>query len=128
MGKSVPIAASVNLLDNFSSEEQLTNFTFRESVGPLMWPATPIKIDIFDPVLAAARHFAFPKLISWYTALGIRGYVKGTSSIGVTSCGNSTSGLRFHVFASTDYASKAADRRSISGGMVMCWSDYVLAP
>ncbi|CAB1111466.1 unnamed protein product [Ectocarpus sp. CCAP 1310/34] len=53
--------------------------------------------------------------------LGILGYVVRTSDLGITFRRGSLAGLSMEeVFADADYASKAADRRSVSGGLVMC--------
>ena len=48
------------------------------------------------------------------------GYVRRTSSFGVTFQRGSEGGLNLQAFADADYASKAADRRSVSGGFVIC--------
>ena len=45
-------------------------------------------------------------------------YLKSTSQFGITF--QRGSGLQLEVFADSDFASKATDRRSISGGAVMC--------
>ena len=52
-------------------------------------------------------------------ALGILGYVRRTSSFGITFWRGSVGGLNLQVFVDADYASKAADRMSVSGGLVM---------
>ena len=49
-----------------------------------------------------------------------------TSDLGITFRRGSVAGLSMEVFADADYASKAADRRSVSGGLVMCGGDVFL--
>lgn len=56
----------------------------------------------------------------WRETLGILGYVRWTSSFGITSERGTVGGLIMQVFADADYASKAAYRRSVSEGLVMC--------
>ena len=54
-------------------------------------------------------------------------YIKGTSEDGVTFRRGTLSSISLEVFASADYASKATDRRSVSGGAIIhggasvCW-------
>ena len=47
-------------------------------------------------------------------------YINGTSEYGITFQRGTLSGISLEVFADADYASKATDRRSISGGLIMC--------
>ena len=47
-------------------------------------------------------------------------YINGTSEYGITFQIGTLSGISPEVFADADYASKATDRRSVSGGLVMC--------
>lgn len=45
-------------------------------------------------------------------------YVRGTSRLGITfqrGCG-----VELELFVDSDFASKATDRRSVSGALVMC--------
>ena len=54
-------------------------------------------------------------------SFGILGYAVWTSSFGTTFQRGTTAVEGFHLvsFADADYASKATDRRSVSGGVVM---------
>ena len=113
------MSASVKL-EEFSAEEETTSFPFRELVGSLMWLATQTRPDISNAVRAVARYCASPKLIHWRTALGSLGYVRRTSSLGISFYRGSVAGLSLQVFSDADYASKATDRRSVSGGLIMC--------
>ena len=62
-----------------------------------------------------------PRAIHWKAALGILEYINGTTSdYGITFQSGTLSGISLEVFADADYASKATDRRSVSGGLIMC--------
>ncbi|CAB1101428.1 unnamed protein product [Ectocarpus sp. CCAP 1310/34] len=103
-GKSVPMSSGVKLSD-FDADEEATDFPFRELVGSLMWLATQTRPDIANAVRAVARYCASPKQVHWDAAMGIKGYVKRTSYMGVSFW--------------------RADRRSVSGGMVTCGGGVV---
>ena len=47
------------------------------------------------------------------------GIHNGTSEYGITFQRGNLSGISLEVFADADYASKATDRRSVSGGLIM---------
>ena len=53
-------------------------------------------------------------------ALGILEYINGTSGYGITVQRGILSSIPLEVFADADYASKATDMRSVSGGAVLC--------
>ena len=46
--------------------------------------------------------------------------MRRTSSFGITFQRGTSASLNLQVFADADYANVAADRRSVSGGLVMC--------
>ena len=81
-----------------------------------MWLSTQTRLDIANAVRAVARYCAAPKQVHWKAALFILGYVKRTTTFGITFKRGSAEGLSMLAFADSDYASKAADRRSVSGG------------
>ena len=85
-----------------------------------MWLSSQTRPDISNAVRAVARYCAAPRLTHWKAALGALGYRRWKSSFGITFQRGTVGGLRMQVFADADYASKAADRRSVSGGLVMC--------
>ena len=49
----------------------------------------------------------------------VLGYAVRTSSFGITFQRGTVEGFHLVSFADADYASKATDRRSVSGGVVM---------
>ena len=85
-----------------------------------MWLSTQTRPDISNAVRAVARYCASLKFVYWKAALGILGYVRRTSSFGITFQRGTSAGLNLQVFADADYASVAADRRSVSAGLMMC--------
>ena len=54
-------------------------------------------------------------------------YVNGACGFGITYLRGTTVGISLEVFADADYASRATDKRSVSGGAIMragacvCW-------
>ena len=62
-----------------------------------------------------------PKYIHWKAALGIFAYINGTTfDFGLTYQRGTLASIYLEDFADADYASKATDRRSVSGGAIMC--------
>ena len=53
-------------------------------------------------------------------SFGILGYAEWTSSFGITFQRGTVEGFHMVSFADADHASKATDRRSVSGGLVIC--------
>ena len=76
--------------------------------------------DISNAVRAVARYCSSPRAIHWKAALGILQYINGTSEYGITFLRGTLSSISLEVFSDSDYASKATDRRSVSGGAIMC--------
>ena len=73
-----------------------------------------------NAVRAVARYCSAPKMVHWKAALGILGYAVRTSSLGITFQRGTVEGFHLVSCADADYASKATDRRSVSGEVVMC--------
>ena len=117
--QSVPLPVGVKLED-FDEVEMIENWPFRELVGSLMWLSVSTRPDISNAVRAVARYCTAPRAIQWKAALGILEYINGTSEYGITFQRGTSSSISLEVFADADYASKATDRRSVSGGVIMC--------
>ena len=115
----MPLPVGTRLAD-FDENEASGDWPFRELVGSLIWLSTYTQPDISNAVIAVARYCAAPKFVHWRAALGILDCVRQTSSFGITIQRGTVGGIRLQVFADADYASKAADRRLVSGGLVMC--------
>ena len=124
--QSVPLRAGVKLED-FDEDEMIENWPFRELVGSLMWLTVSTRPDISNAVRAVVRYCTAPRAIHWKAALGILEYINGTSEYGITFQRGTSSSISLEVFAGADYASKATDRRSVPGGVIMfggasvCW-------
>ena len=85
-----------------------------------MWLAISTRLDISNEIRAVARHCSAPKAIHWKAALNILAYINGASGFGITFQRGTLTGISLEVFADADCASKATDRRSGSGGAIMC--------
>ena len=82
--------------------------------------ATQARPDIANSVRAVAKYCAEPREIHLKTALGTLAYIKGMSGVGITFQRGLMDGLLMQVFADADYSSKATDRGSVSGGLILC--------
>ena len=116
--QSVPLRVSVKL-EEFNEDEKVENWPFRVLVGSLVWLSISTRPDIANAARAAARYCTVPRAIHWKAALGILEYINGTSEYGITFQRETLSGISLE-FADADYATKATDRRSVSGGLIMC--------
>ena len=85
-----------------------------------MWLSISTRPDIANAVRAVAGYCTAPRAIHWEAALGILEHIDGTSGYDITFQRGTLSSILLEVLADTDYASKATDRRSVSGGLVMC--------
>ena len=117
--KSVPLRVSVKL-EEFGEDERVENWPFRELVGSLMWLSISTRPDISDAVRAVARYCTAPSAIHWKAALGILEYINGTSEYGITCQRGTLASISLEMIANAGYTSKATDKRSVSGGAVMC--------
>ena len=86
-----------------------------------MWLAISTRPDIFIAVPSASRDYSAPKAIPWKAALGTLAYINNTSGFGIIYQREASAGIYLEVFADADYASKAIDRRSVSGGANNVW-------
>ena len=80
--------------------------------------ANQTRPDIASAVIAVERYADQPREVHWRTAIGVLQYAHFTSDFGIMF--HKGSGVEMVAFADDDYASKAADRRSISGRAVTC--------
>ena len=117
-GKGIPIPTTWRLWD-LDVDEPNVLFPFRELIGALLWIALLTRPDIAIVVRAVARYCSAPKLIHWKVARSILGYAV-RSSFGISFQKGTLTGTSLISFADADYASRSTDRRSVSGGVVMC--------
>ena len=117
--KETPMVVGLRL-DDFDPTEPDVDEPFRSLVGHLMWLANQTRPDILNAVRAVARYSHEPKLVHWKAALQILMHIRFTSSYGITFQRGTASGVGLEVFVDSDFASRAADRGSVSGGVAMC--------
>ena len=87
----------------------------------MAWLSILTRLDISNLVRAVARYCTAPRAIHWKAALGILEYIiNGTNEVDITFQRRNLSSILLEVFADADYASEATDRRSVSGGVIMC--------
>ena len=118
-GKPTPMVVGLRL-DELDQEEAEVEEPFRSLVGHLMWLANQTRPDILNAVRAVARYSHPPKLVHWKAALHILQYIRLTSGRGTTFQRGMGSGVDLELYVDSDFASRDTNRRSVSGGDVMC--------
>lgn len=96
---------------------------FREMVGSLMWIANQTRSEISNAIPAIARFSHDPKKVYVKAATKILEYLIATAYLGITFSRDSDledAELRYglETYVDEDYANKAENRRSVSGGAV----------
>ena len=76
--------------------------------------------DVLNAVRAVARYSHSPKLVHWKAALHILQYIRLTSGHVITFQRGMGSGVDLELYVDSDFASRDTNRRSVSGGVVMC--------
>ena len=100
-----------------TDDDIVTDRPFRQAVGGMMWLAGMTRPGIPNAARAVARYSHNPCERHWLAAEKILAYLNAKRDLGITyERGNILSSV---VFSDADYASKATDRRSISGVAVM---------
>ncbi|CAB1115195.1 unnamed protein product [Ectocarpus sp. CCAP 1310/34] len=124
---SIPASPTVvnrSVMEN----EEAGDVPFREVVGCAMWIASQTRPDISNVVRAVARHSHEPKLSHWKAAQKILNYLLGTAHLSLNFKRDSSVDVGTLVYVDADFASKATDRRSVSGalvfvaGMLVVWT------
>ena len=110
-------ACSTIELRTLNTDDEEVNAPYREAVGSLMWLANMTRPDIASSVRAVARFTNRPGVEHWKAVVRILQYLIGTKDLGITYHRGSREG--FVAYADSAYSSKADDRRSVSGGVVM---------
>ena len=118
-GKPTPMVVGLRL-DEFDQEEAEVEEPFRSLVGHLMWLANQTRPDILNAVRAVARYSHSPKLVHWKAALHILQYIRLTNGYGITFQRGMGSGVDLELYVDSDFASRDTNRRSVSGGVVVC--------
>ena len=92
-----------------------------------MWIANQTRPDISNAVRAVARHSHEPKKNHWKAAQKILNYLLETAHLGLKFKRDAWVEIGTLVYVDADFASKANDRRSVSGavlvvaGMIVAW-------
>ena len=105
-------------LEQFDADDPDVEEPFRSLVGHLMWLANQTRPVTLNAVRAVARYSHAPKRLHWQAAMHVLMYVRFTSSWIIFQRGM-VGGDRMELFVDSDFASKATDRRSVSGAMVV---------
>ena len=116
--KETPMVVGLKL-EQFNADEPDVEEPFRSLVGHLMWLANQTRPDFLNVVRAVARYSHSPKRLHWQAAMHVLMYVRFTSSLGISFQRGMVGGDRMELFVDSDFASKATDRRSVSGAVVM---------
>ena len=117
--RTSPIPASLaNDNRSLMEDEGAGDVPFREVVGSLMWIANQTRPDISNAVRAVARHSHEPKKSHWKAAQKILNYLLETAHLTLKFKQDSTVDVGTLVYVDADFASKATDRRSVSGALV----------
>ena len=116
--KEKPMVVGLKL-KQFDADEPDVEEPFQSLVGHLMGLANQTRPDIRNAVRAVARYLHAPKRLHWQATMHVLRYVRFTSSFEITFQRGMVGGDRMELFVDSDFASKATDRRSVSGAVVM---------
>ena len=111
-GRIISLSTGLKL-EEFDENALVVGWPFHELVGCLLWLANQTRPDTAKALKAVATFANQRREVHWRTAVGTLEYEFSTSD----SCNTlqKGSGLELVAFADADYASKAAERRSVSG-------------
>ena len=117
--QNVPLKVGVKL-EKFGEDDETESWPFRELVGGLMWLAIWTRPDIFNAVRSVASYCSASKAIHSKSVLGIFANINGSYGFGITYQRGTSAGVSLEIFADAEYASKGSERRSVSGGAIVC--------
>ncbi|CAB1104504.1 unnamed protein product [Ectocarpus sp. CCAP 1310/34] len=115
---SIP-ASPANDSRSVMEDEEAGDVPFREVVGCLMWIANNTRPETSNAVRTVARHSHEPKKSDWKAAQKILSYLKETAHLTLKYKQDTTVDVGTLVYVDADFASKATDRRSVSGALVL---------
>ena len=122
---SIP-ASHANDNRSLKKDEGAGDVPFREVVGSLMWIAGQTRPDISNAVRAVARHSQEPNRRHWKGAQKILNYLLETAHLTLKFKQNSSVDVGTLVHVDADFASKATDRKSVSGAIVFVAAMFVV--
>ena len=116
----IPLSAACKLWD-FDPEEPDVDHPFRELIGALLWIARLTRPDILNAVSSSSEVLQFAEDGVLEGRPWILGSTVRTKTFGISfQRGTTVEGFSLVAFCDADYASRAADRRSTSRGVIMC--------
>ena len=103
---------------SLKEDEGAGDVPFREVVESLMSIASQTRPDISNAVRAVARYSHEPNTSHWKAAQKILNYLLETAHLTLKLKHDSSVDVGTLVYVDADFASKATDRRSVSGAIV----------
>uniref|UniRef100_A0AAV1UMW7 Uncharacterized protein n=1 Tax=Peronospora matthiolae TaxID=2874970 RepID=A0AAV1UMW7_9STRA len=109
------------LLGTTSTGGGATINAFQSLVGSLLWVARCSRPDIAFAVHKATRQTHAPRVLDWKLAKRVARYLKGTAMLKLEMAPERTSrdALRLEAYSDADFAADKADRKSLTGGVVL---------
>lgn len=112
---STPIIDTRPLMD--VGEDELTTAPYRSAIGCLQYLACCTRPDLLFAVNFLARFNEKPERKHWEAVKRVLQYTKGTADNGIVYTGR---GRECTAFSDADWANSVADRKSVSGTLVLC--------
>ncbi|CAB1107819.1 unnamed protein product [Ectocarpus sp. CCAP 1310/34] len=116
---STPASPANDNNRSLKEDEGAKDVPFREVVGSLMWIANRTRCDINIATRAVARQSHNPKKRDWKASQKILNYLLETAHLTLKFKPDNSVDASTLVYVDADFASKANDRRSVSGAIVL---------
>ena len=115
------VADDVALLETTNTGGGATINAFQSIVGSLLWVARCSRPDIAFAVHKATRQTHAPRVLDWKLAKRVARYLKSTATLKLEMAPARTSrdALQLEAYSDADYAADKADRKSLTGGVVL---------
>jgi hypothetical protein len=114
---STPVDLSITLVKRTESEPECTAPVLK-AIGSIRYLADKTRPDVSYSLGVVSKFAAKPGAIHWAALKRILRYLTGTSQYGL-GFGGPTATLLLHAFCDSDFAADPADRRSVSGVILM---------
>jgi hypothetical protein len=115
---SSPLSMDINTLEEAKGESP-TDAPYRELLGCLMYISVCTRPDLSFSVSTLARYSEGATDKHWKALKGVARYLKGTLHFRLPLGGNRPSdGLKIVAYSDADYASRATERKSVTGFMI----------
>ena len=115
------VADGIVLLKTMSTGGGATINSFQSLVGSLLWVARSSRPDIAFAVHKTRRQTHALRFLDWKLAKRVARYLKGTATLKLEMAPTRTirTALRLKAYSDTDFAADKADRKSLTGGVVL---------